>query len=89
MIQDGSAYTIALMETQLGLGPWARGGPSTLRGFDPGVPLQGDHRPFGGHDGAMNVGMADGSSRSLSYSIKPKILAGFITIAGGESEDLD
>jgi len=35
MIKDGTSNTIALMETRSGLGPWARGGSSTLRGFDP------------------------------------------------------
>ena len=50
MIKDGTSNTIALMETRFDLGPWARGGASTLRGFDPAdVPLYGDQRPFGGH----------------------------------------
>ncbi len=29
MIKDGTSNTIALMETRVGLGPWARGGPSS------------------------------------------------------------
>src|SRR5205823_13834646 len=50
-LKDGTANTIALMETRFGLGSWARGGPSTLRGFDPAdVPLHGEQRPFGGHE---------------------------------------
>ena len=32
MITDGTSHTIALMETRSGLGPWARGGASTIRG---------------------------------------------------------
>jgi prepilin-type N-terminal cleavage/methylation domain-containing protein/prepilin-type processing-associated H-X9-DG protein len=89
MIKDGASNTIALMETRSGLGPWARGGSSTLRGFDPGVSLHGDNPPFGGHTGGMHAAMADGSVRFLSSSIDPKKLAAAITIAGGEPADLD
>ncbi len=81
-IPDGSSNTIALMETRSGLGPWARGGTSNLRGFDPeDLPIFGDDRPFGGH---RIVAMADGSVRTAPASISPKTLAAAITIAGGE-----
>lgn len=84
-IKDGSANTIALMETTSGLGPWARGGPSTLRGFVPGEPS-----PFGSdHKDGFTVALADGSVRFLKSSIDPKVLAAAITIAGGESETLE
>ncbi len=90
MIKDGTSNTIALMETRVGLGPWSRGGTSTLRGLDPtDVPLLGDDRPFGGHTAGMNAAMADGSVRFLRYSIDAKRLAAAITIAGGEPVDLD
>lgn len=90
MIQDGTSNTIALMETRVKLGPWARGGTSTLRGFDPtDVPLLGDGRPFGGHEQSINAAMADGSVRSIYSSIDPKKLAAAITIAGGEPINLD
>jgi hypothetical protein len=47
-IKDGASNTIALMETQSSVGPWARGGPATLRGFDPtDSPPVGENRPFG------------------------------------------
>ena len=88
MIKDGTLHTIALMETRTGLGPWARGGASTLRGFDPAdVPLHGDQRPFGGHFAGIHAAMADGSVRFLHSSIDPKRLAAAITIAGGEPVD--
>jgi prepilin-type N-terminal cleavage/methylation domain-containing protein/prepilin-type processing-associated H-X9-DG protein len=90
MITDGTSHTIALMETRVGLGPWARGGASTLRGFDPDdVPWQGDNGPFGGHSAGMNAAMADGSVRFLRSSIDARRLAAAITIADGEPVDLD
>jgi prepilin-type processing-associated H-X9-DG protein len=88
--RDGTSHTIALMETRSGLGPWARGGASSLRGFDPDdVPLHGDGRPFGGHERGMNAAMADGSVRFIGSSVEPKKMAAAITIAGGEAFDLD
>jgi prepilin-type N-terminal cleavage/methylation domain-containing protein len=90
MIKDGTSNTIALMETRFGLGPWARGGFSTLRGFDPAdVPLHGEQRPFGGHADGMYAAMADGSVRFILSTIEPTKLAAAITIAGGEPFDLD
>jgi hypothetical protein len=92
MIKDGTAKTIALMETRLGLGPWARGGSSTLRGVDPAdVPLRGDDGQFNGHTGTMQLHAAfvDGSVRSIRPTIEPKNLTAAITIAGGEAVDLD
>lgn len=89
MIEDGTANTIALMETRSGLGSWARGGASTLRGFDPAdLPLHGGDRPFGGHSDVMIAAMADGAVRTLNPSIDAKRLADAITIAGGEPVDL-
>lgn len=90
MIKDGTSNTIALAETRSGLGPWARGGTSNLRGYDPGdVPLYGDDRPFAGHKAGWNVAIADGSVRLLTPTIDPQKLAAAITIAGGESVDPD
>ena len=89
-ITDGCSNTIALMETRSGLGPWARGGESNLRGFDPAdTPIVGDGRPFGGHATGMSVAMADASVRFLSSSVKPTQLAAAITVAGGEPFDLE
>jgi prepilin-type N-terminal cleavage/methylation domain-containing protein len=90
MISDGTSNTIGLMETRVGLGPWARGGTSTVRGFDPDdVPIHGDLRPFGGHENGMQAAMADGSVRFIRSTIEPWKLAAAITIAGGERVDLD
>jgi prepilin-type N-terminal cleavage/methylation domain-containing protein/prepilin-type processing-associated H-X9-DG protein len=89
-IKDGTSNTIALMETRHGLGPWARGGTATLRGFDPDdAPWCGEQRPFGGHPNGMQVAMADGSVRFFPTSTDPKQLAAAITIAGGEPVNLE
>jgi prepilin-type processing-associated H-X9-DG protein len=90
MIKDGTSNTIALMETRSGLGPWARGGTSTVRGFDPDLPLFRDQGQFGGHPDGMNVAMADGSVRYINFfGIDPDKLAAAITIDGGEPVNLD
>jgi prepilin-type N-terminal cleavage/methylation domain-containing protein len=90
LIKDGTSHTIALMETRFNLGPWARGGSSNLRGFDPtDLPLCGDQRQFGGHKSGATAGMADGSVRFILSSIDPAKLAGAITIDGGEPFNLD
>lgn len=90
MIADGTANTIALAETRTGLGPWARGGASSVRGVEPDdVPLVGDDRPFGGHERGMNAAMADGSVRFIGPSVDPRVLAAEVTIAGGEPSALD
>ena len=93
MIEDGASNTIAVMETHFGVGPWARGGTSTLRGFDSADLAM--YPPANGHvlksqrPGGMNVAMADATVRFLRVTIDPKNLAAAITIAGGEPVDLD
>jgi hypothetical protein len=88
MIKDGTSNTIAMIETEASVGPWARGGASTLRGFDPATDaLQSERKPFGAHANVINAAMLDGSVRPLDYTIDPRVLAALITIAGGEAVD--
>jgi prepilin-type processing-associated H-X9-DG protein len=89
MIKDGTSNTIALMETKQDPGPWARGGSSTLREFDPDALVQSDKPLFGIHPEGINAVMVDGSVRFILYSTDLKKLAAAITIAGGEPVNLD
>ena len=97
-IKDGTSNTLLILESARDNGPWARGGPSTVRGLDPGeAPYLGAARPFGGTHFTENTvfghgkpidchaAMADGSVRVLSHSVAPDILEALATIAGGET----
>ena len=85
-VKDGLENTLLLIETGREVGPWIRGGPSTVRGVDvDDAPLAGTDRPFGGtHPKGFNVLLADASVRFTSNDISPAILAALATIAGGE-----
>jgi prepilin-type processing-associated H-X9-DG protein len=96
-IRDGTSSTLMILESARNNGPWAQGGPATVRGLVPGeLPYLGTGRPFGGTHFAensmfgrgkslgCNAAMADGSVRFLRESIAPNVLEGLFTIAGGE-----
>jgi prepilin-type N-terminal cleavage/methylation domain-containing protein len=96
-VKDGLSNTALLVETGLA-GPWARGGPGTVRGVDlADVPLTGRDRPFGGihtddrialvfeKPTGSNVGMGDGSVRYLLDLADPAILMALATAAGGDA----
>jgi prepilin-type processing-associated H-X9-DG protein len=88
-VTDGVGYTLSFVETSTDIGPWAAGGPGTVRGADPldGPPL-GENRPFGGcHADGANAAMADGSVRFVAVSISPRVFAAMMTIAGGAADE--
>lgn len=77
-IPDGLENTALFFETAHELGPWARGGPSTVRALAPDAPT------FGGiHKRGQNVLLADGSVRFLKDA-DSGVLAALATVAGGE-----
>jgi hypothetical protein len=95
-ITDGSSNTMMIIETATGKGPWAAGGPSTVRGLDP------DQKPYLAVDGPFglkhyrdvfrtnarlgsNIGLADGSVRGVLASVSSETLEALATIAGGDS----
>ena len=86
--KDGRQQTAQIVETNTDVGPWLRGGPSTLRGLDPArTPYLGPGRPFGGcHPGGAYIAMADGSVLFRKDTIDPAIFRAMFTLAGGESD---
>jgi prepilin-type processing-associated H-X9-DG protein len=81
-VTRGISNTAMVIETGKDVGPWAAGGPSTVR---PVVPKQepylGASRPFGGlHPRIANVLFVDGSVRQLANTIKPQVLEELATI---------
>jgi prepilin-type processing-associated H-X9-DG protein len=94
-IKDGASTTMMIIETSANLGPWAAGGPSTVRGLDPAqqpyVELDGqfglrhlnDFLILKGPVGC-NIAFADGSVRYLAASISSQTLEALATIAGDD-----
>ena len=87
-IPDGLHETAQIIESSTDLGPWLRGGPSTLRPLVvEAEPYVGPGRPFGGcHPGGAYVSMADGSVRFVVDGVDPVVFRAMLTIAGGPAE---
>src|SRR5262249_31711050 len=84
---DGTNNTIAVIDTTCLIGPWAAGGPATVRELLPGVqPYIGAFRQFGGvlHPTIALCAMGDGSVRDISDQISPRVFEAVTTYAGGE-----
>jgi len=84
-VTDGTSNTMMITEINDDLGPWSQGGKSTLRSLT--------KKPYiNGPDGigspvnmdSVEVLMADGSVRSISANIDPKVFEALSTIQGGE-----
>jgi prepilin-type processing-associated H-X9-DG protein len=90
-VTAGTSYTMAVAETARDLGPWAAGGPATVRGLDPDEGhYVGPGRPFGGlHPGVLNVLWADGSVRVVESSVSPDLFRAQATLAGRAGEGAD
>lgn len=84
-VTDGTSTTFALFETHRKNGPWAQGGPSTVRGINLNdVPIIGEGRQFGREQGAI-FGRLDASVQILSPEANPEVLEAGATIHGGEA----
>ncbi len=96
-VRDGTSNTLLLLESARAIGPWAQGGPATVRGLDPSdQPYLGPGRPFGGmhfsentlfsrgQSIGCNAAMVDGSVHFLRETIAPRVLEGLATMACGE-----
>jgi hypothetical protein len=74
-ITAGTSATMMATETTQDNGPWAAGGPATVRGLDPDARIYiGRGRPLGGlHREELNVLWADGSARVIRETINPDV----------------
>jgi hypothetical protein len=86
-IDDGLSQTLLMGETAADLGPWLRGGTSTVRGIDvrpDALPLFGARGQFGGYfPQGGNFALCDGSVRSVTPRISPEVFNRLATIAEG------
>jgi prepilin-type N-terminal cleavage/methylation domain-containing protein len=100
-VKDGLGSTIMLIETGYEVGPWTRGGPTTIRSIDSnaehptggGLSFGGTHyreRIFRPNEAnGFHVLLADGSTRYTNKEVAPGVLSGLATIAGGEEIPAD
>jgi hypothetical protein len=95
-IKDGLSSTMMVMESTAELGPWAAGGPSTIRPLDPEnrqyLALEGlfgmKHREdtiFRSNPVGSNVAILDGSVRWIPATVTSETLEALATIAGGDT----
>jgi hypothetical protein len=88
-ITRGLSYTLAAAETAHDVGPWAAGGPSTVRAISPDdlQPI-GYQRAWGGlHPAGLNVLMADGAAQFRSESMAPGVFVEMAAIQGLGTKD--
>jgi uncharacterized protein DUF1559 len=95
-IKDGASTTMAVAETARDNGPWAKPGYATVRGLDQeaadylGAPGQFSSHHYEGTFSKLyrtNVAMVDGSVKSLSEKLSPRIFEALSTISGDEKID--
>jgi prepilin-type processing-associated H-X9-DG protein len=86
-IGDGLSQTLLMGETAENLGPWLRGGLSTVRGIDnarDARPLIGREGQFGGYfPNGANFALCDGSVRIITPRISPEVFLRMATIDEG------
>ena len=87
-ITDGASQTVMILGSGELASPWVQGGGATIRGAR--EPYFGPISGFGSRDlkepGAQ-AAFADGSVRTLSKNISPKVFRALVTIHGAESID--
>jgi hypothetical protein len=94
-VKDGTANTLFVLDSAPEPGPWARGGPASVRGLDPAArPYLGVGRPFAGthyDNGTVfrsgrpvggAAALADGSVREVRHTVADAVLERLATIAG-------
>jgi prepilin-type processing-associated H-X9-DG protein len=84
--RDGTSNTIMVIGVDQNLGPWAEGGPATVRAFT-AQPYIGGPDGFGSGSAGANACFADGSVRFLSKNLSPQVLQALATIGGDKPLD--
>jgi prepilin-type processing-associated H-X9-DG protein len=83
-LSRGVSPTAVVAETAAGVGPWAAGGPPTVRGLDtsPGhAPFLGPGGQFGGlHCGITHILFADGHVEAVNDGVDPEVLSQMVRI---------
>lgn len=89
---DGLSTTYLFADTRNDLGPWIRGGFSTVRGLDMAdgakPPLGRDGQFGGNYPGVAAFGRADGSAEFVRDGMSVQVLRARLTIAGKDSDPL-
>jgi len=82
-VQAGFSYTLLAAETSQQIGPWAAGGPATVRGVDPKPAFCiGPGLQFGGlHEGGLNTLWLDGSVRFQTADLPAHLFAEWTRLA--------
>jgi len=88
-VKGDESTTMMVTETGQEIGPWAAGGPPTVRGLDiDKKPYLGKDRQFGGfHQGVVNILYVDGSARPFREDVSPEMFELLIPLnRGGEDQ---
>jgi len=88
-IPDGASHTAAIIGASGRLGPWAAGGPATVRPLTERPYINGPDGFGSGQPHGMLVGMADGSVRFISADIDPVVLEQLAAMGDGAPRDLE
>ena len=84
-ITDGTSNTVMVSDVVAKTrGPWAQGGPSTIRALTSKPYINGDDGIGSPHTGGLHVLLSDGAVRFVSENIDAAILEKLATRAGGE-----
>jgi hypothetical protein len=85
----GGSHTIAVLGVQgQQCGPWAQGGPATVRPLTQPPYCNGPDGFGSGQADGMVAGFADGSVRFLSKDIDPHVMEQLATVRGGDQVDM-
>ncbi len=88
-IPDGASSTLAILGVSGRLGPWAAGGPATVRPLTERPYINGPDGFGSGQPHGMLVGMADGSVRFISAEVDPVVLEQLAAMGDGAPRSLE